>query len=376
MYRELTIACLAATLLACAVSARADDLDLDAEPALDAVAWSGDLLVRQDWLDNGNGSAGDLARLITRLRYGPTWQIDDAWSLAGALRVDAAGVGNANVVRDHDNQRPRDLALDALHLDYVSPGGHRFEAGKDALPLNLSRMVWDSDLRPAGLSYGYRGKLGEDTALNLAAGAFLGQHLSGDQSRLSAFQAGVRFDEHGSLQPELILSYLHFTDLDPLARAGLGRGNPLNLKLLPCSTPPCTATQPLSYQDRYELADLQFALHVAGETPFRLLLDAEKNLGAVAGADHAGRMELALGDSTAAGGSEFGIALERMQRSAVLAAFNEDDWWFHAGSHGTMLWYGYGWSERLRLRAGLFREQPDASPNHWNRLLLDLQWRL
>jgi len=358
-----TAACLGVALALCFAPARADDLDLGSEPAVSNVAWSGDFLLRQDWLRSWRPAGDNESRLLARLRYGPTWQMDDRWSLAGALRIDESSIGNEYLVDYNDNQRPRDFALDALHLDYASGTGHHVEAGKDEFPLTLSRMLWDPDLRPAGISYAYRGKLGDDTALRFVAGEFLGQHLSGDQSRLFAAQLGVRFREQESVQPEFVLSYLHFTDLDRLVTTGEDRGNPTTLGRL-------------AFADRYELLDLQSAVHWVGVVPFRALLDLDKNLGAERGADRAARVELALGDSFEAGGHEVGFAAQRMQQSSVLGAFNDDDWWFHAGAHGSMLWYAYGWSERLRLRVAYFHEQPDGSWHHWNRVLLDLQYRL
>ena len=367
---------LALLALCAAPSVYADDLDLGPEPALSSVAWSGDFLLRQDWLRSWRPAGDNESRLLLRLRYGPTWQIDDQWSLGGALRVDESSIGNEHLVDYNDNQRPRDLALDSLHLDYSSGTGHHAEIGKDELPLTLSRMLWDPDLRPAGVSYAYRGKLGDDTAWRLVAGAFLSQYLSGDQSRFTAYQAGIRFREQESVQPEFILSYLHFTDLNRLATTGEDRGNPLAFGLIACPHSSCAQQVVIGLADSYELLDLQSALHVVGAVPFRALLDLDKNLGAEHGADRAARIELALGDSFHAGGQEVGYSAQRIQHSAVLGAFNDDDWWFHAGAHGTMLWYAYGWSDRLRLRAAYFHEQPDDNWHHWDRVLLDLQFRL
>lgn len=374
---------LALLALCCLPLAQADDLGLGPEPALSQVAWSGDFLLRQDWLRSWRPAGDNESRLLLRLRYGPTWQIDDQWSLGGALRVDESTIGNEHLIDYNDNQRPRDLALDALHLDYASGTGHHAEAGKDELPLTLSRMLWDPDLRPAGASYAYRGKLGDDTAVRFVAGAFLSQYLSGEQSRFTAYQAGIRFREQESVQPEFILSYLHFSDTDRLVLAGEDRGNPVAFGPPPCTNKsgicvtcgfPCEI--PLRFADDYELLDLQYGLHVVGAVPFRVLLDLDKNLGARDGADRAARIELAWGDSFHAGGQEVGYSAQRIQHSAVLGAFNDDDWWFHAGAHGTMLWYAYGWSDRLRLRAAFFHEQPDDNRHHWDRVLLDLQYRI
>ena len=371
--RGLSGLTLLAAALALSPTLRADDLGLGAEAPPSNLSWSGDLLLRQDWLRSW--PAGDNeSRLLFRLRYGPTWQINDQWTLGAAARVNESSIGNEYLVDFNDNQRPRDLALDTLYLSYAPAEGQLLEAGKDGLPLTLSRMLWDPNLRPAGLSYSDKQAMG-DASLRFVAGAFLGQYLSGDQSRIGAAQADLRLNEPGAVHPEFILSYLHLTDLDNLLEAGEDRGNPF----IPAGPPPAIPVYPgpgFTFLDQYELLDLQFALQVDGDVPFRMLLDADKNLGAVAGNDRAGRLELALGDGSHAGGNEVGLAAERMQQSAVLGAFNSDEWWFHAGSHGTMLWYAYGWSDRMRLQASWFHEQPDGSWHHWSRVLLDLRWQL
>lgn len=376
MYKAVGIAACVA-LLCTAASARADDLDLGAEPAPSSVAWSGDLLLRQDVEHSWPGGDNE-SRLLARLRYGFNWQIGPGWILGAALRVDESTKGNRYLVAYNDNLRPRDLALDTLFLQYTPDEGQRLEVGKDVFPLQLSRMLWDPNLRPAGFSYSFKDQLSDTTSLRFVAGAFLGQHISGDQSRISAAQLGLRFREQDTVQPEFILSYLRFTNLNNLLIAGEDRGNPfVGTEPTYYPIPPAPVdTTGLAFVDQFELADLQFILHVGTPTPFRLLVNVDKNLGAVAGNDRAGRIEMALGDGTIAGSSEVGLAMERMQQSAVQGAFNSDEWWFHAGAHGSMLWYGYGWSERVSLRVSWFHEQPDGSWHHWDRWLLDLQSQL
>ncbi|MFI4921369.1 MAG: hypothetical protein ACHQAZ_06985, partial [Gammaproteobacteria bacterium] len=268
----------------------ADDLDLNPDSTPSTLTRSGDLLLRQDWLRSWSGGDNE-TRLLLRLRYGPTWQIDDQWTLAAALRINESTIGNEYMVGFNDNQRPRDLALDTLYMTYAPAEGQLTEAGKDVFPLNLSRMLWDPDLRPAGVSYSYKQPIG-DASLRLVAGAFLGQHVSGDQSRIGALQADLRLDEPGAVHPEFILSYLHYTDLDGLLIAGEDRGNPfVGTEPTYYPTPPVAVdTTGLAFIDKFELADLQFVLHVDGDVPFRMLLDADKNLGAVDGNDRAGRM--------------------------------------------------------------------------------------
>lgn len=384
---------LAALLLAPAL--RADELDLgQPEPAENAVAWSGDLFIRTERLRSFYYGDNE-SRTWVRLRYGPTWQINDQWTIGAAVKLHESTDGNQDTVNYNDNELARYASLDKLFVAYSPAEGDRLIVGKDEFPLTLSRMLWDPDNRPAGISYTWQTMFGDDDRLRFTGGAFRGLFMDGDltraaeaaypyyyvgfaqdQSRIGAFQADLNLHEQATVQPEFVLSYLHFTDLNPLVGAGEDRGNPLISGPGACYSTYCTPVLVTNFLDNFDIVDLQFALHVHTETPFRLLLDLDQNQGAVGSDNRGERMELALGDSFVGGGNEFGYAKEHIGQSAVQGAFNDDDWWFHAGMRGDMLWYGYGISDTMRLRLGYFWERPDNSVWHWRRAMLDLQMKL
>ncbi|MGH8369902.1 MAG: putative porin [Gammaproteobacteria bacterium] len=339
----------------------ADDLDLDVQAPVSQVAWSGDWLVRGDVVRSS--LYGDhVTRLWTRVRYGPTWQIDDRWTLGGALRVDESTVGNDEVIDNNDNERSRDLALDSLFVSYAPTPTDRLLVGKTAFPFVLSRMLWDPDLRPAGISYMHEMQFGADDTFRITGGGFRGEQMFGDQSRIVALQFGLTLHQTSLVSPEFVLTELRFSDLDALAAAGLDRDNDAYSG---------------HFADRFELIDAQFMLHINTALPMRLLVDVDRNVKAGSW-NKAGRFEFAVGNSFRAQGQEAGIAVERIQRESVLGAFNDDDWWFHAAMRGTMLWWAYGVSDRVRFRAAFFHEQPDWNSYSYatRRLLLDLQWQL
>lgn len=339
--------------------AQADDLDLSVEPAVNPIAWSGDWLVRGDVVRSAPG--GDhLTRLWTRLRYGPTWQIDDQWTLGGALRVDESTVGNDEILQNNDNERSRDLALDSLFLSYAPTQNDKLLFGKTVFPFVLSRMLWDPDLRPAGISYMHEISFGDEDMFRITGGGFRGEQMFGDQSRIVALQLGLTLHQTSLVSPEFILTGLRFSNLDELVAAGLDRDN---------------ETVNGHFADDYALLDAQFILHINTVLPMRLLVDVDRNV-KTSDLDKAGRLEFAVGNSFRARGQEVGIAMQRMQREAVLGAFNDDDWWFHAGTRGTMLWWAYGITDQVRFRAAFFRERPDWDSYSTRRLLLDLQWTL
>ena len=373
-----------AAALAVATPVFADDLDLgqpEAPPS--TLAWSGDLFARYETVRSYK-FGDNLSRWWLRLRYGPTWQPNDHWTFGLAAKLHESEAGNDETVEYNDNELARALTLDKWFMSYSPAEGDHLELGRDELPLSLSRMLWDPDLRPAGVSYVWQTKFGDADRLRLIAGGFHTLFMDGDlarvgpeqdRSRFSAVQIDLRLHEQDTLEPEFLLSYLHFTDLGALLQGGEDRGNPVDEDCYYYGCAPGTAAP--AFLDQFEIADLQFLLHINTDVPARVLLDLDKNLGALAGDDdHSERMEIAMGDSFQGGGNEVGYAKERLAASGQLGAFNDDDWWFHAGSRGDMLWYGYGISDALRFRAGYFWERPDGSVWHWKRAMADLQWRI
>jgi hypothetical protein len=108
-----------------------------------------------------------------------------------------------------------------------------------------------------------------------------------------------------------------------------------------------------------------------GNWPIDLQLDLVRNLGADFARDGA-RLSLSAGDHRQPGGVQFGVAIERIQREAVLAAFSSDDWWFHSNMHGQLAWIAYGIDRTWNLRLSAFRELRDGLDEPTHRLLLDL----
>jgi len=105
-----------------------------------------------------------------------------------------------------------------------------------------------------------------------------------------------------------------------------------------------------------------------------LRLDLLRNVGADNLRDGA-RGSIVLGDRLQPHGWEFGLAAQRIQRDAAMAAFNSDDWWFHSFAHGVMPWVGYGFDATWSLRVAGFHEQRDGATVHTDRLLLDVNAR-
>jgi len=282
-----------------------DGFDYDPSAAEGAhLSWFSNLLLRGDWARDLPQNLPDEQRGMARLRAGLLWLPDDAWEVAAALEA-SRGSDSARIVR-----------------------------------LEHSIAVGDFD------------------RVVLAGGAWLGDHLYGDTSRLLALQAGWRLREGAPHSGGILLSLLAFDELDDLVRGGLARSN---------------RVVGGRFDSDFRLADLQLAYdtRIAG-APLRTRIDLVRNLGADRDRDGA-RGSVVWGDAREAGALELGFSYQRVQRDAVLAAFNSEDWWFHSAMRGAMPWIGYGIDDTWRVQLALFLERADGRAEDTERALLDLR---
>jgi len=340
-------------------SALAQDAILSAEEPETERAWMffGDLLAGYDHVSGLPGGRDDLERGRARLRAGAFWNVAPAWEIGGSVRLAQGTDANRDNRRNNDNERSDSIGLDQLFVRWRPGENTSVEIGKTPLPLELSPMVWDFDLRPAGIAIDHSLALGEFDRLQFVAGYFAGQHLYGDESRIGAAQIAWSWHEGAPLRAGALLAYVDFSDLDELTRQGLARTN-------------STASGRLV--NDYRLLDLQLVGHAeAGGWPIDAKIDLVHNLGADR-ARNGARASLSTGDRTKPRGWEFGYAYERIQRDAVMAAFNSDDWWFHSAMRGHLAWIGYGLDATWSLRLAGFHELRDGLDKHTDRVRLDL----
>ncbi|MBI1733179.1 MAG: hypothetical protein HYR49_10510 [Gammaproteobacteria bacterium] len=323
----------------------------------------GDLRLRGDFVrDLPRPVDADFERGTARLRPGVRWLPHDAVEVSVAIKVNLSTDGNGRTRFNQDNEKADDVLLDEAFLLAHLGADTDLLAGQSALPLLLTPMIWDQDLRPQGVSVRHGIPTGVFSSLEFQGGLFLGNHLYGDESVIRAAQATLQLGEGMDTAWRFSLAWLDFSDLDELARKGLVRTN------LPAA-------------DGTFANDFRLANAHAGVTlrqlgfPVRVRLDAVRNVSA--GSDgFAGRGDLILGDSRQDNGIEFGFAAQRVQREALLAAFSDDDWWFRTRMRGWSLWAGYGITDSLRVRVSGFNERRDDAADHNWRALVDLQWSL
>jgi hypothetical protein len=355
---------LAIALALFALRAGAQDAILSAaepEAATRNWGWFGDFWAGHDHVSGLPNNRDDLSRGRARVRAGAFWNVTPAWEIAGSVRLAAGTDSNDDNRRNNDNERSNDVGLDQLFVRWRPGENTSASFGKTPLPLELSPMVWDQDLRPAGIALDQSFALSEFDRLQLVAGYFGGEHLYGDDSRIGAIVLGWRWHEGAPTRVSALLSYLDFGGLQKLTEEGLARTNTIvNGHLV----------------NDYRLIDAQLVGHAElGRWPFEARLDYVNNLGAD-DANEGARFSLVAGDRTQPGRWEFGFAFQRIQRDAVMAAFNSDDWWFHSAVRGGMPWVGYGFDRTWNIRLAGFHERRDGLDEYTDRIRLDVfaQW--
>ncbi len=351
------IACAAAA--ACLPPTFAQDAVLNAEEPETPSAWGGfgDFWTGYDHVSGLPNNRDDLSRVRARLRAGAFWNASPTWEVGGSVRLAQGSDSNDDNRRNNDNERSDGIGLDRLFVRWRPGEETSVTLGKTPLPLDLSPMLWDADLRPAGIVLDQSVPLAEFDRLQLVVGYFAGEHLYGDESRIGAAEIAWRWHEGAPFRAAAIASYLDFSDLDELTREGLARTNTIVGGHL---------------VNDYRLLDLQLIGHAdVAHWPIEARLDVVDNLGAD-DADHGARASLVVGDRTKARGWEFGLAAQRIQRDAVMAAFNSDDWWFHSAVRGQLVWIGYGLDATWDLRLAGFHERRDGLDEYTDRIRLDL----
>lgn len=317
----------------------------------------GDLRLRADQVkDLPNGGEVDRVRIHALL--GARRLLGQQFEVGAALKAATGDDRNADNVRFLDNQESDEVGLGEAWLRWYASPTTLLEAGKAPLPLTLSAMTWDQDLRPMGLSLQQDFTIRTFDRLSFLIGEFGALHIDETDSRLTAAQVSWFRQEGAPDGFALHLSLLRFDDLEVLAADLRGRSN---------------RTSGARYLNDFELLNLTLEkTWMTGFGPLLAELDLVENLDAAADSQ-GGRVSLTLGNARQQGGWELGAAWQRIQREAVLAAVNEDDWWFPSNMRGFMPWIAYGFSDALRLRLAGFVERRDDRSEHLKRLLLDLE---
>lgn len=345
-----------------------EDELLGVDAIYDQIEVYGDVRFRGDVVrDLPRGVEPDFERATARARVGIIWEANDFLEFGLAGKVNWSTESNNQVRFNLDNERADDISLDELYVRFNIDENSSLLLGQSEFPLVLSPVIWDQDLRPQGLSFQHRRDIGDFNSFELTGGVFLGNHLFGDNSRIKAIQAAFRLGEGTPVGYQLIASYLDFSNLEELGSNGLLRSNSRVGGRAPMDANGVFANE-------YDIVDIQLGTNIRWKNvPIRLRVDLLKNV-AVSDNGYAGRVDLILGNSIDQKGFELGVAAQRVQQDAVVAAFNDDDWWFATNMRGVAGWLGYGFTESMRARMSVFHERIDVVSTNNNRALFDLNY--
>lgn len=353
------------------------------EEAAPAWRWYGDLQLRYDHLGSLNPLSGTsrMERAKARLRFGIRG-VHENLEYAIAAKLARGNDSNDETLIWFDNEKSDTEELDEAMLRWTFEDSTQLLLGKTALPLDLSPMLWDSDLRPVGASVARSFPSGEFNRFSFVGGYFAPMHLYGDDSNLGAVQAGFHWREGAPLSGSVKLAYLDFGNLGDLTHSGLTRSNWREIIRDPNAPPPqsCNVCHGVlgELNNDFRLLDLQAEVRwMLAEKPLVAKLDLVHNLGATQDEDGA-RGSISYGDSSVPRGWEATVAYQRFQRDAVLAAFSDDDWWFHSNARGILTHLGYGIDETWSVHLTYVRDRRDGPFRNGpvERWLLDLraQW--
>ncbi|MCG8432400.1 MAG: hypothetical protein MJA83_00035 [Gammaproteobacteria bacterium] len=329
-----------------------------------SLIWFGDFRLRGDTINNIDADPRheDFERGLFRARGGFMWLPNSLLEIGLAGRVNQSSRDNDDVRLDYDNEKADDEVLDQLYIRLTPSERTEFLLGQSEFPALLTPMVWDEDIRPIGASVSQSVAISSFSSFQFLAGYFHGNHLFDDDSRIGLAQAIFNVGEGKNISYQFALGYLEFDDLEGFPAEMLDRTN--------------RTTILGEFVSEFEIVDTQFAVLKRGERwPMEFRVNLVRNTGADDQRD-GGRISFTAGDSRRRRGVEFGIASQRIQRDAVAAAFNDDDWWFPTWMRGTRAYVAYGITDKLRVRLAGFKERRDDQDVDVERVLLDVLFEL
>jgi hypothetical protein len=286
--------------------------------------FAGDTLARYEWTRD-IPRAGELvnedryflqARPRVELNLGPIeLGVGGAFNYSD-VENDVPPPGQLTVPIVRDNFRSRDARLD-LAWGKITMGPVVAQGGRFLMPIPVTEMIWDEDLRPQGGAAALRLSPESSTTRFALHGIYAtGSHVFEDESVMYGGAVELAFESGQDSTLQLVGSYLQFEDLDklefPVRRQNTLEGG--------------------SFVNDYRVVDLVARLGRGGQLPMQLVANYcwntaldENNRGlwlaAVLGNLGTSRMR-----------AEYTYA--KVDRDATVAAFNTDDFFWGTGWEG------------------------------------------
>ena len=323
----------------------------------------GDLRLRHENTAGIPGRRVGVTRTRATLRAGLRWSTHARFGTELSARA-AAGTDEDREFPRVDNEAPDELELDRASLWLVPWPGGRLSAGRMAMPLSLTELLWDDDLRPWGAALTYRQAVRALDVVRFGASIWRRDEIE-DDAIVGIVQTGWAFREGAEASGWVTLSWLWFDDTELLARGEIGRQNQV-----------IGAGDARTYAEAFRIVDLQLEGRIpAGPVSVTAGADLAVNVEADS-ESRAVRTRLAAGRFGAGPGGEIGWAYLRAEQEALPGAFGSDDWWSRTRLRGHMGWVTLGWSDWLRLRLFGTIEWRDGATARTERAMAELTLRV
>lgn len=235
-----------------------------------------------------------------------------------------------------DNFEPNSVVLDRLNLQLRPTAGTFVTFGKFETPFDTTEALWDRDIQPEGVAASVDFGPVDELHYRLTGGAFFGTQLYGDDSRIFAGQATFLGGNNWPLNMSLSLGYHSFDELDVLARRNWRQNQTVVVGGV------------RRFVSDFNIGDV--LLRIGSDrlpVPVELHYDhiynfgAELPAGAPANADESGVAQgleagLRVGPFPGPGNIRLQYVFQDLDRDAVMAGFNTDDWYLHSWYRGSL----------------------------------------
>ncbi len=368
MKRALAGFCLA---LASAVLAPAQEPDAYFDKQEDPFRLKGDILFRREWTRELFGDVPDQSRWRGQLRPRLEMTFKGLEFAVGAELNYSSDEntkppeGGPQLTLLRDNYKSREARLDLASARLQAFKWLRLQAGRMVMPVPLTEMIWDRDLRPQGgaATLSLHDRQGAEMFSLTALGA-RGSHVFDDDKTDMLLVSAAIVRQSQKQRAEFRGSFLEFRrleEMEPILRRQ-------NARLTPSGPVP----------DDYQIIDLTGRIRSEGALPSEIVVDYAWNRKKEA-LNKGFWLALVLG-STVTSRSRGEYVYSRVDQDVTVAAYAGDDFFWGTGWEGHRVDFGVrtGQGSSIHTVAQIVRFKDSPVPearDHWiKRFRTELRW--
>jgi hypothetical protein len=335
-------------------------------------------ILRTEWTDTENVTFQSDQRQVARVKP----RIEGRWAMLtlgvggdfvySSDQNDKIGVkegtpGPPPIIRD--NYRSRDARLDLAFLNIQPASWFKVEAGRIPMPLGVTEMIWDRELRVQGAALTLQAtNVGPLSRLALTGLGLRGGHVFEDEDTdlgdedTAMLGGGLTavFGQPGNTQTELMAAYMKWEKLGDLVPQ-IRRQNTRVAGLV---------------TDNYNVWDFKIRLHREGQVPWQLVAEHAVNTAFDEG--NKGTWAALVLGSTESSRMRLEYTYASVDKDATVAAYGADDFLWVTGWEGHRVDLGIKTGERAALhgvaQTQRFKDGPVALQQEWeNRFRIEVR---